>query len=155
MRAGCFLNSQLVDWFTATKASALGVDRNRVRLFSSSTADRILRGQSWRAMFDHLSTAERREPTPRSALTFEELLFPVCKSEHWVAVRVLPARRMIYLYDSLRGRKTRPSKCNRDIASKFLDYLAHHQKEVGPAPNVPRAPSDASFGIEFVTNIPT
>lgn len=140
-----------MDWYGAMKAAELRVDRERVRLLCSSAADLIMSDRAVDARHMHLSRDEQRPHLKRSALTFDNLIIPVCHSDHWVVVHIDPPCRVISVYDSLRGRKKEPSTFCVSVGNKFLRYVNSQISQLGPPKRLVDGPPDRAFSVRFET----
>ena len=117
------LTDSILDWHCAVVAQGLGVDRSKVRLMGSATAQIMLGEYNFdRIKHDHMSKTETKNDKPTSVLDFEKVVFPVCINEHWVVVSLEPQAKRIYLYDSLQNNTNRFKR----LRSLFLRYARDH-----------------------------
>ena len=133
LQNGRWLNDEIVNWHGCAVARLLGVDRSRIRLLNSGIASLILTigDPSYeRVLYNHLSSQERSLPNPPGISQFTSVIVPVCYKEHWVTVHIEPWKKVVSVYDSLRGDRP-PSATCRFIGTRFKAYAEFQESTLG------------------------
>ena len=148
LRNGRWLNCEVVNWHGAAMARYLGTDRMSVRLLSSTMGQKLLcrKNRCSDVIYDHLSTEERQQAKPRSALTFPKIIIPFCRSDHWVVACIEPEQGIISIFDSRRGRNPPSAMCE-FIGQRLLSYVAHQGDNLGGSEKVGRVRVEQVSGL--------